>query len=222
MVATLVFLIIHLIPGDPAELLLSQGGVAPDPAAVEELRERLGLNRPLATQYLSYLAALAQGDLGASLQDEHSVAQEIALRLPRTLELVGAAGLLALILGVPCGTFAALRRDRLADRVLSALAGIAISVPVFVIGTLVVLVFAQKLRWVPAGGYVPLAADPLRHLLLLAMPAGTIAVGLWRGRVPHDADERHRGAGARFHSDGPCQRASSRAASLFTTSSAMR
>src|SRR5918993_2436554 len=112
-VATLVFLIIHLIPGDPAELLLSQGGVAPEPAAVEELRERLGLNRPLATQYLSYLAALAQGDFGASLQDQHSVAQEIALRLPRTLELVGAAGLLALILGVPCGTFAALRRDRL-------------------------------------------------------------------------------------------------------------
>src|SRR3954449_4581949 len=92
-VVTLVFLIIHLIPGDPAELLLSQGGVAPDPAAVEELRQRLGLNRPLAAQYLRYLGALAQGDLGASLQDDHSVAQEIALRLPRTLELVAAEGL---------------------------------------------------------------------------------------------------------------------------------
>ena len=178
-VATLVFLIIHLIPGDPAELLLSQGGVAPDPAAVEELRQRLGLNRPLAVQYLRYLGALAQGDLGASLQDDHSVAQEIALRLPRTLELVGAAGLLAFLLGVPSGTYAAVKRDLLADRILSAVAGVALSAPVFVIGTLVVLVFAQKLRWAPAGGYVPLASDPLRHLLLLAMPAGTIAIGLW-------------------------------------------
>jgi peptide/nickel transport system permease protein len=178
-VATLVFLIIHLIPGDPAELLLSQGGVAPDPAAVEELRQRLGLNRPLAVQYLRYLGALVQGDLGASLQDDHSVAQEIALRLPRTLELVGAAGLLAFLLGVPSGTYAAVKRDLLADRILSAFAGVALSAPVFVIGTLVVLVFAQKLRWAPAGGYVPLPSDPLRHLLLLAMPAGTIAIGLW-------------------------------------------
>jgi peptide/nickel transport system permease protein len=177
-VATLVFLVIHLIPGDPAELLLSQGGVAPDPAAVQELRERLGLNRPLLAQYFAYLTALARGDLGASLQDEHSVAQEITLRLPRTLELIGTAGLLALFLGLPLGTWAALRRDALPDRILSALSGVALSAPVFVIGTLVVLVFAQKLRWTPAGGYAPFAADPVRHLTLLAMPAGSIAVGL--------------------------------------------
>ncbi|MCQ4162055.1 ABC transporter permease [Roseomonas sp. GC11] len=177
-VATLVFLVIHLIPGDPAELLLSQGGVAPDPAAVEELRERLGLNAPLLAQYGAYLSGLLRGDFGLSLTDEHAVAEEIALRLPRTLELVGMAGFLAVLFGLPLGLLAALRAGRLTDRILSGVAGLALSVPVFVIGTLVVLVLAQQLRLVPAGGYVPLARDPLRHIGLLLMPAGTIAVSL--------------------------------------------
>src|SRR5256885_11168771 len=87
-VATVVFLIIHLIPGDPAELLLSQGGVAADPAAVAELRDKLGLNLPITTQYFSYVGGLLRGDLGSSLLDDHSIAAEIALRLPRTLELI--------------------------------------------------------------------------------------------------------------------------------------
>jgi peptide/nickel transport system permease protein len=177
-VATFVFLAIHLVPGDPAELLLSQGGVAPDPGAVTELREKLGLDQPLLHQYAAYLAALLHGNLGSSLLDDHAVAAEIALRLPRTLELIGAAALLALVIGLPAGTYAGLRAGSASDRVLSALAGIALSIPVFVVGTLAILVFAQKLRWVPAGGYVPFARDPLQHLLVLALPAATIAVGL--------------------------------------------
>jgi peptide/nickel transport system permease protein len=83
-VITLVFLVIHMVPGDPAELLLSQGGVAPDPVAVAELREKLGLDRPILTQYLAYVGGVLRGDLGSSLLDEHSVSAEIALRLPRT------------------------------------------------------------------------------------------------------------------------------------------
>ncbi|NMJ40715.1 ABC transporter permease [Roseomonas sp. JC162] len=177
-VASLVFLVIHLIPGDPAELLLSQGGIAPDPAAVEELRERLGLNEPLWAQYLTYMGGLLRGDFGLSLQDEHPIAEEIALRLPRTLELVGMAGLLAVIFGVPLGIAAAMRAGGALDRILSAWAGFALSVPVFVVGTLAVLVLAQQLKLVSAGGYVPLARDPGRHLALLMMPAATIAVGL--------------------------------------------
>jgi peptide/nickel transport system permease protein len=176
-VLTIVFLVIHLIPGDPAELLLSQGGVAPDPGAVAELRERLNLDRPLLTQYFDYLGALARGDLGTSLRDERSVAQEIALRLPRTLELIAAAGVLAFAIGLPLGTWAAVRRGPI-DRALSATSGIVISAPVFVIGTLAILVFAQQLHWVPAGGYIAPAVDPLRHLTLLAMPVATIALGL--------------------------------------------
>ncbi|MBW6400663.1 ABC transporter permease [Roseomonas sp. HJA6] len=177
-VASLVFLVIHLIPGDPAELLLSQGGIAPDPAAVEELRERLGLNLPLWQQYVSYLGGLLQGDFGLALQDDHPIVDEIALRLPRTLELVGMAGLISVVFGVPLGVAAALRAGGALDRVFSAAAGLALSIPVFVVGTLTVLVLAQQLKLVPAGGYVPFARDPARHMLLLMMPAGTIAVGL--------------------------------------------
>jgi peptide/nickel transport system permease protein len=177
-VVTLVFLIIHLVPGDPAELLLSQGGVAPDPAAVAELRDKLGLNEPIVTQYIKYVVALLKGDLGSSLLDDHSVAAEIALRLPRTLELIIAASLIAVLLGLPLGTLAALRPGSLVDRVLAGAAGLGLSVPVFVVGTLAILIFAQKLRLVPAGGFVPFWRDPVQHLILLLMPASTIAVGL--------------------------------------------
>jgi ABC-type dipeptide/oligopeptide/nickel transport system permease component len=177
-VATIVFLVIHLVPGDPAELLLSQGGVAADPAAVAELRDKLGLSQPIATQYWHYVSGLLRGDLGASLLDDHSIASEIALRLPRTLELILAATLIAVLFGLPLGTLAALRPGSVLDRVLAAAAGLGLSVPVFVVGTLAILVFAQKLRWVPAGGYVPFGRDPLQHLVLLLMPACTIAVGL--------------------------------------------
>jgi len=79
-VASLVFLVIHLIPGDPAELLLAQGGVAPDPASVANLREKLGLERPLLVQYGDYLLDLSQLDFGISLVDEHAVSSEIALK----------------------------------------------------------------------------------------------------------------------------------------------
>jgi ABC-type dipeptide/oligopeptide/nickel transport system permease component len=177
-VATVVFVAIHLVPGDPAELLLSSGGVAPDPAAVAELRERLGLDRPLVEQYAAFLAGLARGDLGVSQVDEYPVAEEIMRRLPRTLELIGAGALAAVLIGLPAGTWAALRRGGLFDRAASAVAALLLAVPVFVVGTLLVLVFAQMLRWMPAGGYVPLAEDPWRHLTLLALPAAAVAKGL--------------------------------------------
>ena len=178
LVATLIFLILRLIPGDPAELLLSGGGVAPDPAQVRELRERLGLERPLLAQYAAFMGQLARGDLGTSLTDDYPVVDEIAKRLPRTLELILAATLLAIAIGLPLGVFAALRRGGALDRALSSAASFSQSVPVFVLGTLLILLFAQTLRWTPAGGYVALAQDPGRHLVNLLMPAVTIAAGL--------------------------------------------
>ncbi len=178
-VASIVFLAIHLVPGDPAELLLSQGGTAPDPATVEQLREQLGLNRPLLDQYSGSLGQFVRGDLGESLQDGSPIGQEVLRRLPRTLELIGAAAALALASGLPTGLWAAMRRGGTADRVLSLASALALALPVFVLGTLLVLLFAQTLRWVPAGGYVPLAQAPVRHLQLLAMPAATIAAGLF-------------------------------------------
>ena len=178
-VITLVFLALYMVPGDPVEMLLSGGGgVAPDPATIAEYRERLGLDQPMLVQYGRFLKQLAALDLGTSFQDEHSVAEEVWRRLPRTLELIAAAGLLALLVGVPAGALAAVRAGGVFDRVASAAAAFFLSVPVFVFGTLIILLFAQTLRWTSAGGYVPLAQDPLRHLGLLMMPAGTIAIGL--------------------------------------------
>lgn len=178
LVATIVFLAIYLVPGDPAELLLSQGGAAPDPAIVEDLRDQLGLNRPVLEQYLHSMAGLLRGDLGYSMMDGAPIAGEIATRLPRTLELIGAAALISVLVGVSTGTLAAVGAGGAFDRIASALAGLGLAVPVFVVGTLAILVFAQSLRLVPAGGFVPFAQDPAQHLILLLMPAGTIAVGL--------------------------------------------
>src|SRR5690606_33678879 len=134
--------------------LTADNGIAPDPAAVAQLRRSLGLDRPILEQYLSFLAGLARGDLGHSLLDGYPVADEIALRLPRTLELIAAATVLALILGMPLGTLAAVRHDGAFDRAATGLVTVLQSAPVFVVGTLLVLVFAQTLRWMPAGGYV--------------------------------------------------------------------
>jgi peptide/nickel transport system permease protein len=178
LVATIVFLVLHLVPGDPAELLLSTGGAIPDPGAVAELRARLGLDRPILTQYRDFATGLLRLDLGRSLVDDFSVAAEIALRLPRTLELILAATLLALVIGVPAGVYAAVHRGGRFDRVTSAAAAVLLAVPVFVLGTLLILLFAQTLRLTPAGGFVPFARDPGQHLALLALPAIAIGKGL--------------------------------------------
>jgi peptide/nickel transport system permease protein len=178
-VASIVFLAIRFVPGDPAELLLSQGGSAPDPSAIAALHEQLGLDLPVRAQYFDAFRRLLHGDFGNSLQDDSPVATEIFQRLPRTLELIAAAAVIALGFGLPAGLLAALRRDGIFDRLASWFAAAGLAVPVFVLGTVMVLVFAQGLHWVSAGGYVPLAQAPGRHFALLAMPATTIALGLY-------------------------------------------
>lgn len=178
LVMTIVFLALHMVPGDPAELLLSTGGVSPDPATVAELREKLGLDRPLLVQYAAFLAGLLRGDLGTSLIDDYPVASEIALRLPRTLELVAAATLISILVGIPAGVHAALHRGGRFDRIASVVTALLLAVPVFVVGTLLVLLFAQTLRIMPAGGFVAFAQDPAQHLKLLTLPAIAIAKGL--------------------------------------------
>jgi peptide/nickel transport system permease protein len=178
-VASIVFLAIRFVPGDPAELLLAQGGASPDPAAVAELHAQLGLDVPLGTQYVARFRDVLHGNLGVSLQDGSSVAEEIGRRLPRTLELILAATLLALLFGVPAGLLAALRQGGIFDRAVSWVAALLLALPVFVAGTLLILLLAQTLHLVSSGGYVKLAQAPGKHFALLAMPAMTIALGLF-------------------------------------------
>ena len=177
-VATIVFLTLHMVPGDPAELLLSTGGAAPDPGLVAELRERLGLDRPLWEQYLTFWQRVFVGDLGTSLIDDHPVAAEIALRLPRTLQLIAAGVLLSIVVGVPAGTYAALNPGGAFDRIASAVAAALLAIPVFVLGTLLILLLAQQLRLMPAGGYVAPSRDFGQFLVLVTLPAIAIAKGL--------------------------------------------
>lgn len=178
-VVTMVFLMLHLIPGDPAELLLSQGSMAADPQAVAALREKMGLNAPLWQQYLDHLGGVLSGDLGASFRDGAPVMEQIATRLPRTLEVIATAALLASLAGVPLGTWAAIRSGGKVDGFVSLLSSAALSTPVFVVGSVVILIFAQELKWLPAGGFVPFSEDPVQHLKLLILPAGTVALSLW-------------------------------------------
>jgi peptide/nickel transport system permease protein len=176
-VASIVFIALFLVPGDPAEVLLSVGGVAPPQAAVEALRVELGLDQPLLLQYAAFIGDVLRGDLGRSFANNVPVLDVILVRLPRTLELIAAATLISLAIGIPAGAIAAVRQGEAIDRSLSFLASTAMAVPIFVTGTGMIFLFAQKLQLVPAGGYFPFDQDPIRHLVVLLMPALALAVG---------------------------------------------
>ncbi len=178
-IVTLIFSFIHLVPGDPAELLLSGGGSsAPSPESVRTMRRALGLDKPLLVQYAQYMGGLAHLDLGRSFQDGRAVSHDIVERLPRTLELIVAATLVAIIIGIPAGAAAATHRGAPLDAAISLGVGAGIALPAFVLGTILVLVFALYVPLVPAGGYVRFWEDPVKHLRELILPSCSIAFGL--------------------------------------------
>lgn len=178
-VVTLLFAFLHVLPGDPAQLLLSAGGNGnPSPQTIAALDHKLGVDRPLPAQYASFLGGLVRGDLGHSFQSGNAVAGDVAQRLPRTLELVLLATVIALVIGIPLGTVAAKRRGSVVDVAIGLFSATGIAVPVFVVGTILVLVFAQELGWTPAGGYTPFTTDPLEHLSEVILPAASISLGL--------------------------------------------
>lgn len=166
-VATLVFAILHAVPGDPIDVLLGESAAAVDR---EQMRTRLGLDRPLVEQYGRSLAATARGDLGRSLRSDRPVAALIAERLPATLALGGAATLVALALGIPLGALAAARKGGGADRFALGASLAAIAIPNFWLGPALVLLFSVELGWLPVAG-----AGSLRHLVL---PALTLGAGM--------------------------------------------
>lgn len=177
-VATMVFSILQIVPGDPAELLLSSGGRTATPETVANLRAQMGLDRPVAEQYLAFVFDLVRLDFGTSIIDGSSISDNIGARLPRTLELVLAAALIALAVAVPAGTYAALNAGALFDRVSSLVSAVFMSVPVFVVGTVFIYLFAQVLNVLPAGGYVPFAQSPGQHLTALFLPALSVSLNL--------------------------------------------
>lgn len=170
-----VFIAIHLLPGDPVAIMLGDQAGS-DPVAVARVRAQLGLDLPLGTQFTHWAGALARGDLEVSLRTGEPVADELARRIPRSLELIGAGLLIAVLLGVPLGVVAARSRGRLAGALAAVIAVAGFSAPVFVLGILLVLLFSLALGWLPSSGFVPFSDDPLQHCLALILPSLTIGL----------------------------------------------
>jgi peptide/nickel transport system permease protein len=148
-VATLTFLFIHLVPGDPVEVILGEQAQSADR---EALREALGLNRPLYEQFFSFWTRLLHGDVGTSLFNSRPVAEQIWERLPATAELAGAALIVALLVAFPLGIWAALHPNRWQDKTAMALALTGFSMPNFWLGPLLIIVFSLGLGWLPVSG----------------------------------------------------------------------
>jgi len=166
-ISVLVFCLVHVIPGDPVDALLGERATNADRAG---LRHALGLDASLPTQLVRYYARLARFDFGASLQTQQPIAEMLAARAPYTAWLALCALGLAALIAVPLGLWGALRRARWPDRLGAAVAMFGGAVPGFVIGPVLIVVFAVKLGWCPIGG-----ADSPRSVLL---PALTLALGL--------------------------------------------
>jgi peptide/nickel transport system permease protein len=163
--ATIVFLFLHLVPGDPVQAML---GPAARESDLRALRLQLGLDRPLAVQYADYLAGLAHGDLGTSLHYGDPVLGLLTERLPLTAALAAATLLGALLLSLPAGIAAGLRPGTPMDRLLAAASSGAMALPSFWLGPMLLLVFAIGLRWLPVSG-----ADVPESVVL---PAVTLAM----------------------------------------------
>jgi len=170
--ASLVFLMLHAVPGDPVRVFVGDFATEEQVAAI---RSKMGLDRPLPVQYFDWLSGVVRGDLGQSLAMSIPVSRLIMERVPRTLEVAGVSILLGLLIGLPIGITAALRRGRPEDVGLTASSLLTLSIPAYVSGTILVLVFAVWLRWLPASGFVSFSENPVRHMQLLILPCVTLA-----------------------------------------------
>jgi ABC-type dipeptide/oligopeptide/nickel transport system permease component len=172
-VLTIVFIVIRVIPGDPASVAL---GDYASKQAVQALREKMGLNEPLLLQYFYFLGELARGDLGKSMLTGVPVREQIASVLPYTLELTLLAILIGIVLGIPVGIYTAVKRNTLTDYIGRIVSLAGLSVPAFYFGILLVLVFAVHLGWLPAvgGGSLDNLKENVTHLALPAITLGLI------------------------------------------------
>ena len=168
------FALLYILPGDPASFVL---GDSATPTQLAALRHRLDLDQPVPVQYLLWLGRLVRGDLGKSLGQRLPVARLIGQRLPVAIELTLGALFVALLIGVPAGIAVGVRPRGWMARAIDMFNATAIAVPVFWLGLLLQIIVAIKLGWLPAGGYVALATDPVNNLRAMTLPCITLGVG---------------------------------------------
>lgn len=171
--SVLVFGFMRVLPGDPARVAL---GVNASEEAVARLRTEFGLDRPILEQYLSWVGGLLRFDPGIEFLSKAAIGPQIADRLLVTLWLVGAAMVLAVVVALPVGTWMAVRHRHADGVIASALSQVGVAIPAFLAGILLIAVFAVRLRWLPSGGWVPPAQDPVEFLKRLLLPAVSLAL----------------------------------------------
>ncbi len=173
----IVFMGVQALPGDPALAISGQEG-ARDPELLEAIRVRYGLDRALPVQYVTWLGLVLQGDFGQSIRSGISVLDVVAPRIPITLQLAGWSMVVALLIGIPTGVIAAVRRGRPADHAANAFALSGLSIPNFWLGLILIATFAVNVSWMPSSGFVPFFTDPFENLRHLALPALVLGTGL--------------------------------------------
>lgn len=184
-VATLVFSLIHLVPGDPVQAML---GESASPQDIEQLRSTLGLNRPLYAQYVNFMRNAAVGDLGTSLRTNQPVSTIIAERMPATFELAAAAMIVALVIAIPLGVLAAVRAGTAIDHAATTLALVGMSMPNFWLGPLLAIVFSVTLGWFPVSGRGT-AANLVLPAITLGAPLAAVLARMTRASVLEELRE---------------------------------
>jgi peptide/nickel transport system permease protein len=178
LVSIVIFAVLMVIPGDPAQIIL---GIHATPESLQALRHQLGLDRPVVIQYITYMKNLAMGDMGRSIAYDIPIRSLIFSRLQVTIPLATLSMILAVLLSIPMGTYSALHRNRVGDYGIMVFSQIGLAVPAFWAGILLILLFAVTLHWLPAGGFESWLKDPMRALNSLLLPA--FSLGFVRAAV---------------------------------------
>jgi len=175
LITLIVFTGVRLIPGDPARVM---AGTDADPAGIEEIRQKYGLRDPIPVQYVKWLRLALHGDLGESIRTREPIVRLVSHKLPITLQLSAFAMLIALLVAIPVGVLAAVRRNTAWDYLAGSVSLCGVSIPNFWLGIMLILFLSVRLHWLPASGYVSPLEDPWGNLQRLLMPAVVLAAQL--------------------------------------------
>lgn len=176
-ISFLVFMSMHIAPGDPATII---GGPTASASDLEAIRADLGLDRPVLVQYIDYLGGILQGDFGYSFQTGQSVSDAILTRFPSTIKLAAASMVVAIIIGIVAGIIAAIKQNSWIDISSTTFSLAGVSIPNFWLGTMLILVFSVQLQWLPVGGLsAPIyTIEGIKQLILPAITLGTASAAL--------------------------------------------